>query len=160
MKRILIALLVLLSMAALPEVSTAENQSLVCVVAKGQYVNVRNQPRSDAQKVGEMHNGDKIDAVSVKDGWIEIEYKDHPAYVNASYFEIPEAEGGTLYTVRANGRVRVRSAPDGKRIDWIEPGTTVRVYGWRHGNDESKWARCIEGYIASDYLELSGETAQ
>lgn len=150
---IAICALALIAVAALSiGFSAARAETLTCAVSEGQYVNVRNRPRADAQKVGELHNGDEIDAVSVSGGWIEITYKDRAAYVSANYFEVSEPKGGTVYVVEANGRVRVRATPGGKRVDWADPGDTVRVFGWRYGSDGGKWARCAYGYIAASYL--------
>lgn len=146
MKRIL---MLIITAAMLLAPLCAQAQTLTCIVSESQYVNVRKQPRSDASSWGKLHNGDTIEPESVTGGWIEFSFSGKKAYVSVKFFE---EDGGGLYTVSANGRVRVRNAPNGERVDWAEPGETVSVEGWRYGTDGALWARCGSWYIAAEYL--------
>ena len=142
-------------MFRLAEIVLADGQTLTCVVSESQYVNVRKNPRSDAATWGRLHNGDTIELEGVSGGWIEFSFGGRKAYANAKYFEITE---NGLYRINANGRVRVRSAPNGQRVDWADPGEIVSVEGWRYGEDDALWARCGGRYIAADYLvRVDGE---
>lgn len=139
----------ILSAALLLAPLVTQAETLMCIVKETQYVNVRKQPRSDAASWGKLHNGDTIEVESVSGGWIQFNFNGHKAYARVDYFEL---EGGGEYMIEANGRVRVRSTPNGERVSWANPGETVNVYGWRYGSDDKLWARCGGWYVAAEYL--------
>ena len=147
--RIISAFLLLALMAA---ASPASAEQLECIVADGQYVNVRNQATTSAATWGVMHAGDVIetDPAEIHNGFFKTTYKEHTAYVSVKFFEIAV---GQDYIVQANGRVRMRKSPAGSADGFIRPGTRVHVIAWRYAGDGSKWARCTGGsYISADYL--------
>ena len=128
--------------------------TFTCIVADGQYVNVRNRASSTAATWGILHNGDTIDAKpgEITNGYFKTTFEDRIAYVSVRFFEMPV---GKDYEVMANGRVRVRKSPSGNASGFIQPGETVHVQAWRYASNGSKWARCKGGkYIAAEYLEL------
>lgn len=132
--------------------SCAGAESLTCIVADGQYVNVRNRASSSAATWGILHAGDVIEAdpAQITDGFFKTTFNEHVAYVSVRFFEIPTDE---TCTVEANGRVRVRQSPGGEATGFVKPGTNVHVLGWRYAADGSKWARCTGGsYISADCL--------
>ena len=161
MRRILMATAMILMLhaftGALPAARADEPQTLTCVVSESQYVNVRKQPRSDAGTWGRLHNGDTIEVEGVSGGWIEFSFGGRTAYVSARYFELDESG---WYTVEANGRVRLRDTPNGERVGWLEPGSTVHVNGWRYGSDDALWARCGSQYVAAEYLVQAAQEAE
>lgn len=127
-------------------------ETLECIVADGQYVNVRNQPDSSAATWGVLHTGDMIDTnpAEIRNGFFKTEFKERIAYVSVRFFEIAV---GKDYTVEANGRVRMRKSPAGSADGFIQPGRRVHVIAWRYAGDGSKWARCTGGsYISAEYL--------
>ena len=133
-------------------VSAAFAQKLTCIVAEGQYVNVRNQPSSGASALGMLHTDDVIETNphEIKNGFFKTTFKDREAYVSVMYFEI---EAGEDYMVSANGRVRMRKSPAGSLSGFIQPGTRVHVLAWRYAKDGSLWARCAGGsYISASCL--------
>lgn len=153
LKRIIPALGVLMVAATLAHSPAARAETLTCIVAEGQYVNVRNRASSDAATWGILHAGDtiEIDPSDVSNGFFKTLYKDRVAYVSVKYFEIAVDE---QYVVSANGRVRVRNSPSGKASGFIRPGETVYVMAWRYAPDGSRWAKCTGGrYISSEYLK-------
>lgn len=130
----------------------AHGETLTCIVADGQYVNVRNQASSQAAAWGILHAGDTIetDPREITRGFFKTTYGDKTAYVSVRYFEIPV---GKSYLVEANGRVRMRVSPGGASSGFIRPGKQVHVMAWRYAADGSKWAKCTGGkYISADYL--------
>ena len=138
--------------ALLGAATPAAAERLECIVADGQYVNVRNQASSSAATWGVLHTGDMIDAdpSQIRKGFFKTTYTDRVAYVSVRYFEIAV---GQDYIVEANGRVRMRKSPGGSADGFIQPGRRVHVVAWRYGADGSKWARCTGGsYISADYL--------
>ena len=131
----------------------AQAATFTCIVADGQYVNVRNRASSTAATWGILHNGDTIEAKpgEIVNGYFKTTFEDRIAYVSVRFFEMPV---GKDYTVAANGRVRVRKSPGGDASGFVQPGDAVHVYAWRYASNGSKWARCKGGkYISAEYLE-------
>lgn len=127
-------------------------ETLNCIVAQGQYVNVRNRASASAATWGTMRAGETIEAdpQEIQNGFFKTTFRDHVAYVSVRYFEIPV---NAHYIVEANGRVRLRKAPGGAADGFIKPGEQVYVIAWQYDGDGGKWARCAGGqYIASEYL--------
>lgn len=144
----------LLLAAALIGTPAARAETLTCIVADGQYVNVRNRAASDAATWGILHTGDIIETnpAEIVGGFFKTTYKDRVAYVSVKYFEIAVDK---QYEIEANGRVRVRKSPAGEAMGFIQPGETVYVIAWRYAPDGSRWAKCTGGrFISADYLKL------
>jgi len=151
-----VLLCVLLAVCAVPGVC-AKGETLTCIVADGQYVNVRNRASSSAATWGILHTGDQIEAEpkEITNGFFKTTFNDRVAYVSVRYFEIPD---DAQYLVEANGRVRLRTAPLGDADGFIKPGEKVYVTAWRYAADGSKWAKCTGGvYISADYLKPEKE---
>lgn len=130
----------------------ASGETLTCIVADGQYVNVRNRPSSAAATWGIMHTGEMIEAdpAEITDGFFKTTFGERVAYVSVRYFEIAV---NAHYIVEANGRVRLRKSPGGDADGFVRPGEQVYVTAWRYAGDGSKWAKCTGGqYISADYL--------
>ena len=133
-------------------VKEASAATFTCIVADGQYVNVRNQASSSAATWGILHTGDTIEAKpgEIVNGFFKTTFKDRIAYVSVRFFETAVDRD---YLVEANGRVRTRKSPNGDAVGFIRPGEIVRVKAWRYASNGSKWARCAGGkYIAAEYL--------
>lgn len=149
---ILALLMAAITLAGAP---LARAETLTCIVADGQYVNVRNRASSDAATWGILHTGDRIEAEpeEIQNGFFKTTYKDRVAYVSVKYFEIAEDK---QYVVEANGRVRVRKSPSGEASGFIQPGETVYVMAWRYAADGSRWAKCTGGkFISADFLKAA-----
>lgn len=133
--------------------AAAHAQTLTCIVADGQYVNVRNRPSTSAASWGVLHTGDTIetDPQEITNGFFKTTFRDRVAYVSVRYFEVAEE---AEHVVTANGRVRVRETPGGTAAGFVQPGTQVYVGAWRYAADGSLWARCTGGqYISAEYLK-------
>jgi len=147
-----VLLCVLLAACAAPGVC-AKGETLTCIVADGQYVNVRNRASSSAATWGILHTGDQIETEpkEITNGFFKTTFCDRVAYVSVKYFEIPV---DAHYIVEANWRVRLRKSPLGDADGFIRPGEKVYVTAWRYAADGSKWAKCTGGvYISADYLQ-------
>ena len=134
----------------------AMGETLTCIVADGQYVNVRNRASSSAATWGVLHTGDVIEAEpqEITNGFFKTTFRDRVAYVSVRYFEIPV---DAHYLVEANGRVRIRKTPMGDAAGFIKPGERVYITAWRYAHDGSRWGKCTGGqYISADYLKPIG----
>lgn len=134
----------------------AAAETMTCIIPDGQYVNVRNRAAKGAATWGELRNGDTITPEGVTDGWVNFRFNGHDAYAMVKYFEIPE---NAEYVVVGDGRVRSREQPNGKRVDWVNPGDAIHVDAWRYDNDGGKWARAGSVYVSADYLEAVGDAS-
>ena len=146
------ALMLALTAAVCMSTRAALSETLTCIVADGQYVNVRNRASSSAATWGVMRTGETIETnpAEISNGFFKTIFGEKVAYVSVRYFEIPE---DAHYIVEANGRVRLRKAPGGAADGFIKPGATVYVTGWRYDADGGKWAKCTGGqYISAQYL--------
>lgn len=133
--------------------TAALGETLTCIVAQGQYVNVRNRASTSAATWGTMRAGETIETnpQEIEHGFFKTTFRDHDAYVSVRYFEIPV---GAHYLVEANGRVRLRKAPAGAADGFIQPGSQVYVTAWQYDAKGEKWAKCAGGqYIAAEYLK-------
>lgn len=153
--RLLMALLLIVNIFLMYMPAKAEE--LVCIVPESQYVNVRNQPRSDAATWGKLHNGDTIEPESVENGFFKFKFGSRTAYASVSFFE---AETSGEYIIEANGRVRTRNAPAGKRIGWIDPGEVVEVTAWRYDKNGGKWGKARSEYISAEFLVPAAGTSK
>ena len=74
------AMLLLLLLCA----GCALGETLTCIVADGQYVNVRNRASSSAATWGILHTGDQIEAApeEITNGFFKTTYRDKVAYVS------------------------------------------------------------------------------
>lgn len=132
--------------------ASAMGETLTCVVADGQYVNVRNRASSTAATWGILHTGDVIEAQphEITNGFFKTMFEGRVAYVSVKYFEIPV---DARYLVEANGRVRLRRSPMGDAAGFVRPGETVYITAWRFAGDGSRWGKCTGGqYISADFL--------
>ncbi len=137
----------------LAAVPCARCETLTCIVADGQYVNVRNQASSTAATWGILHHGDTIETnpLEITRGFFKTTFEGRVAYVSVRYFEIPVEQD---FIISANGRVRMRRSPGGEATGFIKPGRQVHVTAWRYAADGSRWGKCTGGsYIAAQYLE-------
>lgn len=144
--------LLLAALFVLVFLSAAQAETLTCIVADGQYVNVRNRASSAAATWGILHHGDTIEADpdEITDGFFKTTFEERVAYVSVKFFEIPVEQD---HIVSANGRVRMRKSPGGGATGFIQPGRRVHVTAWRYAADGSRWAKCTGGsYIAAQYL--------
>lgn len=142
-------------LAALLASAGASAETLTCIVADNQYVNVRKQASSTAATWGSLHAGDTIEVnpAETQNGFFKTTFKEHTAYVSVRYFEV---EVNREYVVAANGRVRTRKSPGGEAVGFIKPDETAYVLAWRYDGDGGKWARCTGGrYISAEYLTLT-----
>lgn len=132
--------------------AAAAGETLTCVVADGQYVNVRNRASQTAATWGILHTGDVIEAQphEITNGFFKTTFNDRVAYVSVKYFEIPV---DAQYQVEANGRVRLRRAPMGDAAGFVRPGDTVYITAWRFAADGSRWGKCTGGqFISAEFL--------
>lgn len=143
---------------ALMATASAEELTTGYVICQpDDFVNIRSGPGRQSECIGMFGAGEEIYLDGKKkngylhivntrlesdDGWISkghVVY-DEPEYVNENA------------TIVSKGRLAARKNVNGKRIRWLKPLATVKVYYW---SDE--WCVTNCGYLQSQYLELAGD---
>ena len=124
----------------------------VCVVHKGEWVWIRDNPDRNATKIGNIRYGAEGEIHEIvnlyahvttdngKEGWVDI-----------SYLEIPIKE--TIYRIVTDGPVNRRETPDGRFLSKIKSGVNISVLGWRYSPSGELWAKVYKGgYVKAQFL--------
>ena len=119
-------------------------------VQDGSYLNGRMKPSKDSAIEIRLFRGDAVSVITIENGWAEIIGGEAgTAWCCVDYLADYPPDGDVrLYTVVANGRVRVRRTPDGDVVGYVQNGDTVEVRFVIDG-----WAYIGNGYVMADYLE-------
>ena len=116
------------------------------------WLNGRAKPDTGSDVEARFTIGTEVDVYEVSGQWAKVAGGE-TGYVwcSVDYLtSVPPDSARQTYTVRANGRVRVRDTPDGDLVRWLADGDTVPVTCWFNG-----WAYIGDGYIQQKYLEAS-----
>jgi len=148
---------IMLAVATLPYCAFAGGETAttmyVCVEA-GSVLNGRVKPDLGSEIEVYFQDGDVVTVSQIKDGWACVAGGESGAvWCKLEYLSTKEPiDEPKQYTIVANGRVRVRKAPDGKLARWAQDGETVSVTSWC-----GDWAFIGDGYVLKKYLEESNE---
>ncbi len=153
----LAVLLLIVSAAA------AESEQAISVGATtGSSLRLREGPSTSDAVVTTLN---KSVAVAVLDdnvdGWYKIAYNGKSGYVSADYLVIDQDNIFSTYGRTNDNGVNVRSAPstDAEVLASVEAGTVVTVNGFVDGWYDVTCEYGTEGYIRSDYLDLTASDA-
>lgn len=120
-------------------------------VDKGSALNVRLEPVMGAEIAVRMERGETVEAYEIADGWALVKYAgEYPyGYVYAAYLcDKPPGEDAIPMTVRSEGRVRIRDAPEGKTTGrYAHNGDVVSVSATC-----ADWAKIKSGWVQLRYL--------
>ena len=116
------------------------------------WLNGRTNPDTTSDVEARFQCGDEVAVYEVSGQWAKVAGGESGyVWCSVDYLSSAPPESDPLtYTVRSNGRVRVRETPDGDLVRWLEDGETVQVQCWFDG-----WAYIGDGYIQKKYLEVS-----
>lgn len=122
----------------------------------GGYLNIREQPKKDANIEGWLFLGDQVETDGkTKNGFTHIinaSTESGDGWVASRYLmEIPVKVATVTGWIDCNGRVAARQQPGGKRNRWMYPGDEVTVYAYG-----AEWTLTNKGFIRSEYV-LIGE---
>ena len=153
-KCLLVAAIIVAIIFALPLLSMAvaedvqPTQMYVVDVAEDSWLNGRTQPDKDSSIEARFLLGTEVDVYEVSGQWARVAGGECGyVWCSVDYLSStpPDAEPQT-YTVRSNGRVRVRETPEGDLVRWLEDGDTVQVQSWFDG-----WAYIGDGYMLGQW---------
>ena len=124
----------------------------------GSSLRMRAEASTDSSIITTL---DKSVAVAILDdsidGWFKISYNGNTGYVSGDYLTVDQDNIFTTYgRVNASG-VNVRSAPstDSSSLATVEADTIVTVNGLEDGWYDVTCQYGTEGYIRSDFLDLT-----
>lgn len=119
-------------------------------------VNVRSSDSEQADKLGKVAGGDKVQVQEVRvNGWSKIVFEGGDGYIKSEYLHMEESADGqqVIGTVTANENVRIRSAAseDGAQLGLMVGGDSLELLAVENG-----WCKVIYdgkvGYVKADYV--------
>ena len=137
----------------------AEEDMAVAVGATtGSSLRLREGPSTSASIVTTLDKGVAVAVLDDStDGWYRVAYNGKCGYVSADYLLIDQDNIFTTYG-RANGDgINVRSGPstESEVLASVNSGTIVTVNGFEDGWYDVTCKYGTEGYIRSDFLDLT-----
>lgn len=121
------------------------------------YVNVRMTPNKKMEPIGRFESGDAVLTDGIKkNGYVhvvDLSFECCEGWVNEGFliYDQPEKMNRTA-TIVSKGRLAARKYVNGRRVRWLQPQATVKVYYW-----SDSWALTDCGYVQAQFLDLEGE---
>ncbi|HBA50267.1 MAG TPA: hypothetical protein DCZ91_21240 [Lachnospiraceae bacterium] len=119
-------------------------------------VNVRSSDSEQADKLGKVAGGDKVQVQEVRvNGWSKIVFEGGDGYIKSEYLHMEESAEGqqVIGTVTANENVRIRAAAaeDAAQLGLMVGGDSLELLA-----NENGWCKVIYdgkvGYVKADYV--------
>ena len=137
-------LFICILLAAFLHDATAD--TMYCTVTSG-YLNGRLAP--DGAEHTRYYPGDSLEVVEIADGWAKVEGGESGYVYCAVDYLSTTPPGDPIQQFKVTGgRVRIREAPGGEFIRWVENGRTVDGVIVFDG-----WVYTGHGWVDMDYLE-------
>jgi uncharacterized protein YraI len=120
-------------------------------------VNVRSSDSEQADKIGKVTGGSKIQVMEQKaNGWSRVKIDAGEGYIKSEYLDVPEpvAAGDIIGTVTATSNVNIRAAASqtAEKIGVVTGGEEVSLISRENG-----WCKItyngLVGFIKEDYVE-------
>lgn len=120
-------------------------------------VNVRNSDSENADKLGKVSGGTKLQVMEQKiNGWTKVLFEGKEGYIKSEYLQMAEsAEGAeTIGTVTATTNINVRASGSetAERLGVLAGGETAELLAKEDGWCKIKYNGQI-GYVKADYVE-------
>ncbi|MCD7836768.1 MAG: SH3 domain-containing protein [Lachnospiraceae bacterium] len=143
--------------------STEQSDSASDTVEETRYVtatttvNVRSSDSENADKLGKVSEGTKLELVEAKvNGWSEVIYEGQNGFIKSEYLQEVEsaASAETIGTVTAttNINVRAQASENADRLGILAGGDSVDLIAEENGWCKIKYNGQI-GYVKSDYVQ-------
>ena len=114
-------------------------------------LNVRKGAGTAHVRIGTLKRGDKVEVLSVNNGWAKIRFNGGEGYVSANYLTTAAVEGDTYYVVCRALNVRPTAGTKQGRIGLLNRGDAVQVLSIEGG-----WARIAYNggvaYVSASYI--------
>ena len=143
--------------------SAAESEQAVAVGATtGSSLRLREEPSTSASIVTTLNKGVAVAILADEaDGWYKISYNGKSGFVSADYMVVDQDNVFSSYG-RTNGdgvNVRAGASTDSEVLATVNKGTVVTVNGFDNGWYDVTCEYGTEGYIHSDFLDLTSSNS-
>lgn len=120
-------------------------------------VNVRSSDSENADKLGKVSGGTKLELVEARvNGWSEVIYEGQSGFIKSEYLQAVEsaASAETIGSVTATTNINVRAAASetADRLGILAGGDSVELIANENGWCKIKYDGQI-GYVKSDYVQ-------
>lgn len=120
-------------------------------------VNVRSSDSENADKLGKVSGGTKLEVVEQKvNGWTEVIYEGSHGFIKSEYLQIAESASNveSIGTVTATTNINVRAAASetADRIGILSGGDSAELVGTEGDWSKIKYNGQI-GYVKSEYVQ-------
>ena len=132
--------------------ASSETYTMWVVVGEDSDLNVRSKPNKHSSWEGVLYHGTSVEVYDINNGWAKINRCGDTLYCSAEYLSSEPPVKPAAYKIDSSGRVRVRSAPNGKLVQWAVNGDQFMITAWQNV-DGVCWGVTTRGYyIMADYL--------
>ena len=155
-----------LSAALMTGAASAVEQDMAVGLGKttGSGLRMREQPTTEADVVYKMEKGTTLAILDgYEDGWYHVTYNGKTGYVSAEYLAQLDGEAEVKTYARVNGEgvfVRSAASEDSDVLNVIDDKAYVTVLGLENGYYKVKCKYGTEGYIRSDYMNLTDNNGE
>ena len=127
-------------------------------------VNVRNSDSIQADKLGQVVVGERIQVQEVRvNGWTRVLYEGKDGYIKSEYLKLDESVSGLevigTATATDNVNIRAEASASSQRIGGLANGSSLELLA-----EENGWCKVnfngIVGYIKSDFVRIDYAAGQ
>lgn len=139
------------------ETTTEAAEPVVQYATATTTVNVRSSDSEQADKLGKVEGGTKLQVVEVREnGWTKVIYEAKEGYIKSEYLQMAESAEGVevIGTVTATTNINVRAAAsqEAERLGVLAGGDSVELIA-----NEGEWSKIKYngqiGYVKSEYVQ-------
>ena len=140
----------------------AADQAVAVGATTGSSLRIRSTPSTDASILTTLDEGVAVAVLDMSTpGWYKINYSGTGGYVSADYMLIDQDNVFTTYgKVNGDGvNVRSSASADSSSVGTVDKDSIVTVTGFENGWYSVTCQYGTEGYIRSDFVDLTETTA-
>lgn len=120
-------------------------------------VNVRSSDSEQADKLGKVSNGTKLQVLEQRpNGWTKVDYEGKEGYIKTEFLQLAESAAGaeTIGTVTATTNINVRASASetADRLGVLSGGDSAELVGTEGDWSKIKYNGQI-GYVKSEYVQ-------
>jgi len=135
-----------------------DNMAVAVGATTGSSLRLRAEASTSSSIITLLNEGVAVSVLDdTLDGWYKIAYNGNTGYVSADYMIIDKDNVFETYG-RVNGdgvNVRADASTDSEALGTVDAGTVVTVNGFKDGWFDITCEYGTEGYIRSDFLDLT-----
>lgn len=120
-------------------------------------VNVRSSDSEQADKLGKVSNGTKLQVLEQRpNGWTKVDYEGKEGYIKTEFLQLAESAAGTetigTVTATTNINVRASASETADRLGVLSGGDSAELVGTEGDWSKIKYNGQI-GYVKSEYVQ-------